>query len=91
MLYNLSVMQLRPIGGSRDRATKRGSDRGSASDSNESKTNIFLLTRVTENPIMSDEPLENLLKGALRVIRRGSRAVKNILTTDDVILGLSER
>ena len=52
---------------------------------------IFLLTRVTENPIMSVEPLENLLKGALRVIRRGSRAVKNILTTDDVSLGLSER
>jgi len=40
---------------------------------------------------MSVEPLENLLKGALRVIRRGSRAVKNILTTDDVSLGLSER
>ena len=55
------------------------------------KLNIFLLTRVTENPIMSVEPLENLLKGALRVIRRGSRAVKNILTTDDVSLGLSER
>jgi len=40
---------------------------------------------------MSVEPVENLLKGALSVIRRGSRAVKNILTTDDVSLGLSER